>query len=266
MVKLTVMSHIYNESYLLPFWLSHHKQFFDDGLIIDYCSTDNSIEIINKICPTWKVITTKNIINGKPNFGCIEVDKEIIEHEKNIDGYKITLNTTEFLFSRQDIHITKNNLCDEVYSMEPYTVTNNITTSDIYPKTIQELLDCIDYIDITKDRLYRGYRFLHNKESLNYDIGRHTVNESIYKVNKQNDFFIIYVRDLLININMINRRLQINNNVPERDRKWGAGFQHHINYEQLLQFHNDLIQITKPITTPEFKYVYDIIKNYNNYY
>ena len=61
MNKLTVISHIYNEEYLLPFWLQYHSKIFNDGIIIDYYSTDNSINIINKICPNWKIIKTKNI-------------------------------------------------------------------------------------------------------------------------------------------------------------------------------------------------------------
>ena len=52
---LTVISHIFNEEYLLPFWLENHKNMFDHGIIIDYCSTDSSVEIIKKYCPTWEL-------------------------------------------------------------------------------------------------------------------------------------------------------------------------------------------------------------------
>lgn len=63
MNTLTLISHIFNEEYLLPFWLEHHSKIFDNGIIIDYYSTDRSIEIINKFCPTWTVIKTKNLNN-----------------------------------------------------------------------------------------------------------------------------------------------------------------------------------------------------------
>jgi hypothetical protein len=33
---ITVISHIFNEEYLLPFWLEHHRTIFDHGIIIDY--------------------------------------------------------------------------------------------------------------------------------------------------------------------------------------------------------------------------------------
>ena len=32
--KTTLISHIFNEEYLLPFWLRHHKNMFDEIIII----------------------------------------------------------------------------------------------------------------------------------------------------------------------------------------------------------------------------------------
>ena len=48
-LKKTCLIHIYNEEYLLPFWLNHHKDIFDDIIIIDYNSTDKSLEICKEI-------------------------------------------------------------------------------------------------------------------------------------------------------------------------------------------------------------------------
>jgi hypothetical protein len=92
--KITVLTNVYNEEYLLPFWLEHHKHMFDHGIIVDYRSTDRSMEICKAICPTWTIITTTN-----ENYGALAVDKEFMELETKIDGIKIVLNTTEFLCS-----------------------------------------------------------------------------------------------------------------------------------------------------------------------
>ncbi len=87
----TVISHIYNEEYILPWWLEHHKKIFDHGIIIDYASTDRSLEIIKEICPTWEVVQSKNA-----EFNAMAVDVEVLEYERKIEGWRICLNVTEF--------------------------------------------------------------------------------------------------------------------------------------------------------------------------
>ena len=46
MAQKTVLCHFYNEEWILPFWLKHHREIFDHGIMIDYNSTDRSVEII----------------------------------------------------------------------------------------------------------------------------------------------------------------------------------------------------------------------------
>ena len=93
-MKKTLISHFYNEAYLLPWWLKHHKEYFDHGIMIDYHSTDNSRKIIERICPTWEIITTRN-----ERFEAVSVDAEVMDIESSVESWKITLNTTEFLVS-----------------------------------------------------------------------------------------------------------------------------------------------------------------------
>ena len=97
-IRTTIISHIYNEEYLLPFWLNHHKDMVDHGVIIDYRSTDNSLSIIKQTCPTWEIITTRNSC-----FKASDIDSEVMDIENKIEGIKIVLNTTEFLFSPKPI-------------------------------------------------------------------------------------------------------------------------------------------------------------------
>ncbi|MBJ3789276.1 glycosyltransferase family 2 protein, partial [Bacillus sp. OA1] len=44
-MKKTIISHFYNEEYLLPWWLMHHTKIFDHGILINRGSTDRSVEI-----------------------------------------------------------------------------------------------------------------------------------------------------------------------------------------------------------------------------
>ena len=92
-MKKTVISHFYNEEHLLPWWLNHHKQIFDHGILIDYHSTDRSMEIIREICPDWELRYTRNRF-----FDSDVIDQEVMDIEKGLEGWRMCLNTTEFLY------------------------------------------------------------------------------------------------------------------------------------------------------------------------
>jgi hypothetical protein len=64
-MSITVISHIFNEEYYLPFWLEYHSKIFTNGIIIDYYSTDNSVKIIESFCPHWKIIKKEEVFNEK---------------------------------------------------------------------------------------------------------------------------------------------------------------------------------------------------------
>ncbi|MFT3731662.1 MAG: glycosyltransferase family 2 protein [Hyphomicrobium sp.] len=92
MPKRVVISHFFNESYLLPWWLRHHREIFDHGVLIDYHSTDNSIEICRELVPHWEVVTSENA-----KFAAFLCDFEVMKHEQRFPGaWKLALNTTEF--------------------------------------------------------------------------------------------------------------------------------------------------------------------------
>ena len=94
----TILSHFYNEEYLLPFWLEHHKKIFDHGILIDYHSNDRSVEIIKTICPNWEVVKSRNEF-----FGATSIDREVEDIEIKINGWRICLNTTEFIIGNFNI-------------------------------------------------------------------------------------------------------------------------------------------------------------------
>lgn len=97
-----VISHFYNESYLLPFWLEHHIAIFDHGILINHGSTDNSVEIIKKIAPNWEIIDS-----SIENFDPYLTDFEVQKIEEKTKGWKIALNITEFIWGDLDQLITQ---------------------------------------------------------------------------------------------------------------------------------------------------------------
>lgn len=96
-VQKLIVSHFYNEAYLLPWWLEHHREMFDHGILIDNHSTDRSVEICRELVPDWEIVTSAN-----EAFSGIMCDFEVMKHEERYpDAWKIVLNTTEFLVGGQ---------------------------------------------------------------------------------------------------------------------------------------------------------------------
>jgi hypothetical protein len=92
MVQRVVISHFFNEAYLLPWWLKHHREIFDHGVLIDYASTDESVAICKELVPHWEVVPSENA-----SFAAILCDFEVMKHESRFpNAWKLALNTTEF--------------------------------------------------------------------------------------------------------------------------------------------------------------------------
>lgn len=78
---------------MLPWWIEHHRKVFSNALLLNYASSDRSVEIIRDMAPrSWKIIESRN-----KNFTPSEIDQEVMELERTVSGTKIVLNTTEFL-------------------------------------------------------------------------------------------------------------------------------------------------------------------------
>jgi len=92
-MRRVVISHFFNEAYMLTWWLRHHREIFDHGVLIDYASTDASVDICRELVPGWEIIPSENA-----QFSAILCDFEVMKHEQRFSNtWKIVLNTTEFL-------------------------------------------------------------------------------------------------------------------------------------------------------------------------
>lgn len=162
----TLISHFYNEEYLLPHWLTSHKKLFDYGILINYFSTDKSVEIIRSICPDWKIVDTRNKM-----FNSVTCDDEVKDIETTVTGIKVAINITEFL--RGDIRgLFKLDLPSECrYKMlKCFLVVDHSPEKNLLQdgKNILEV-----YSHGNELSLYRGVRFIHNFPCGKYDYGRH---------------------------------------------------------------------------------------------
>ena len=88
----TVLTHFFNEEYLLPWWLEHHVRLFDHGVLVDHGSTDGSADICRRIAPHWRLVRSR-----LDRFDPFLTDFELMGHEEPLPGWKIVLTVTEFL-------------------------------------------------------------------------------------------------------------------------------------------------------------------------
>jgi len=212
MPKLTVLTNVYNEEYLLPFWLEHHKGLFDHGIVVDYRSTDSSLDIVRRICPTWEIRTTKN-----SHFDAQNIDAEFMEIEQTVPGYKIVLNTTEFLLGVSDLRTLLPETDMNAYPLQCLTaISSRVGT---YPADRQELFSEIERVEPVR----RVIRTVHSHPHGNYPVGRHHPG---VPVTGHLPVYVMWFGFHPWNEKILQRKLQIKHNIPERDKRSGAGFHH----------------------------------------
>src|SRR5262245_56898307 len=90
--KLTVICHFRNEEVFLQYWLRHHTRLFDHGVLIDYASTDQSLDVIRQLAPHWEVRPSRNT-----QYHSISIHAEVMDVEKELSGWKMCLNVTELV-------------------------------------------------------------------------------------------------------------------------------------------------------------------------
>lgn len=221
----TVITHFYNEEYLLPWWLTHHKQMFDHGILIDYASTDRSCDIIKEICPHWQIIQSQN-----KEFGSLEVDDEIYEIEKSIEGWRIALTITEFLTG--NMKVLENKQSDDLY-IESILLIDEPSNFFIEPDPNKSLLQQRTFgvyppvveINFLNKGLRRFSKFAkpHRRGG-----GRHYFDEPV-----DPDFLISCCLFSPYTDAFVKRKMQIQTRIPQRDKDLSFGWHHLVTREML---------------------------------
>jgi UDP-glucose 4-epimerase len=154
--------------------------------------------------------------------------------ENDIEGIKIVLNTTEFLFCKnqiKDLFIDSvNPVSYSINAVSPYSV-NTYNINNNY-ELFRNLLN--DDICYHHDRY--GVRLVHNFNNGRYGIGRHTTCNPTILTNKAH---IIWFGYYPMNDNLLKRKLQIQQNIPERDKILGHGSHHLFNKDKMLSINNE---------------------------
>lgn len=211
-MKKTLISHFYNEEYLLPWFLRHHQQVFDHGIMINYGSTDRSVEIIREICPTWDIIESRN-----EWFDPGPVDQEVMDIERSIDGWRICLNVTEQLIG--DYSILDNATEDQFLIPTLVFVDRELNDELTYDQPLyMQRQDGFAYWDQEGKCFYeRQARSMHRQAIQYPGMGRHFTNYSTEKLA------VFYYGWCPLNETAVGRKLGIGDKIPD----WVVAGRHH---------------------------------------
>jgi hypothetical protein len=252
----TVITHFYNEEYLLPWWINHHKKLFDHGIMINHHSTDRSVEICKELCPShWKIVDSIN-----NDFNANACDNEVKEYEKTVDGFKLTLTVTEFLLSPMSLNeINEKIFVDDVQ----YLKTFGVCMVDIFPHicpSYEKSLIEQKHHGIIENNIFQELvgRYYHNQSFGDYGPGRHNLN-NYYTTITSNEIFVLKYKFSPWNESMIQRMEQIGSKVPQSDLSKGWGRFHTLSRQDFINdYYNNFIDnaynLTKNIT---FKAAFD---------
>ena len=253
MKNLVLFSYFYNEEYLLPWWCEHHKKIFDHAILIDYESTDKSVDIIKSICPTWEIRKST-----QSQFLAKTSDLEIMYAEGSIGpAYKLALGITEFLMVNKDFKdrliYHEKNLQEKHHIFEFALSILRYTMVDSSPNK-NPTHD--DHLFKQKYTVYKGineingmYRQLHNSVCGQYIQGRHGSKIGVKDANakglshpgEQIDILpedkgsILWYGFSPWNKKMRSRKKSMSDKIPKTDHERGYGSQHFWNDNKLQE-------------------------------
>jgi hypothetical protein len=251
-MKLTLISHFFSEALLLPSWIKHHAEVFDEAILIDHHSTDNSVEIAKSLIPSnWKIITTRlSDFNAQAN------DHEIEDIEASVSGWKMTLNTTEFLFCPNFKEFLA-----EKERQHPDMLAFGTRAVSLVDKEELPIENPI-WVNRTNGILnfepgkptIRPWRFIHKAPRANYVTGRHGVHVPNMCLPEFLHLHFVYSPWP----QCIPRKMQIQTRIPESDKAARLGFQHNVNEVELNYHYNETLMASYDLMSePVFKQCYD---------
>jgi len=244
----TLITHFYNEEYLLPFWIKHHRDVFDAAILINYKSTDNSVSLIKQLAPSsWKVVDSRN-----ENFDAQLCDLEVMQYEKIVEGWKIALNVTEFFVcpnlelieqecEKNDLNGFRTSGVVMVDNHADLEINPNISLVD--QKTFGFLESSFDfnahklawYSEPSRSRIY------HKCKTGLYFPGRHK--SFLSKIpHVMNSAYTMWYGFSPWNQEFLKRKKQISRKLDPSDIKRGWGIQHILGHSDLNKIKNSFLE------------------------
>lgn len=215
----TVITHIYNEAFLLPIWLRHHREKFDHGIIVDYGSTDNPLEIVRELTPHWEFRNT-----GLDSFQADVLDSVINSIEQRVVGTRIVLTVTEFLLGQP-------RKAERRYLIPQVVLVNMDDALQFDPQQPFHKQVTWGVGSDTESTAPWWSRSMHQVPTAYGADGSMTGRH--YHGIDNGEYLIYRVSNCYVSPEMFDRRLQIQHRIPEQDKHRQMGVQHH-NWNQGL--------------------------------
>ena len=220
---------------------------FDTATIIDYGSTDGTMDLISKLAPSkWKVIGRTS-----SEFNAEECDRDVKEVEEGLPGWKIALNATEFLVF-PEMRSVLNNL--EARSKSAVRISGYVMAdpSDIHHDALDsgETLWSKYHFGVPEHELHRHYppsdtsrpvgRLMHSNSSGQYLTGRHAWQKDDGELPRSVASILWYGFSPWTKT-LVDRKIQIRNRMPAKDLQAGGGQKSNWHYYDRI----DLIERTR---------------------
>ena len=244
----TVITHFYNEEYLLPWWINHHKKLFDYGIMINHNSTDRSVEICKQMCPhNWKIVDT-TLTEFKTEY----LDCEVKFYESTVTGFKTVLTLTEFFMPPMSLDDLNSRMIKED---KKYMRTIGVCMVDMFPDNLPTYDKPLfsqkhhGMISGYKHPLHRYDedafktmygRHYHNDRFGKYGPGRHWVWDEVDHAIFPEDVFILKYKYSPWNDTSINRIMQFAPKITMEDLEKGWCTPHMLVKEEHWSLYNYL--------------------------
>ncbi len=258
--NLCILTHVYNEEMLIVPWMKHHSMFARELIVIDHHSTDKTVELVNKYAPylydKYKVVTTK-----LDCFDAALVDQEVMELETTRESeWVFTLNVTEFIWHFDLPYLLENTSADAI-GFRAFMMVDPVSRCPKEPSDLSGFIwhnRTYGYRDDGSALASRRARFMHRKEHGSYALGRHGVNIPNHDFQEHYNILFAHFSPWP---ESRQRKLQIQDRIPLKDKQAGSGIQHLQTPESLngLYWH-ELTKAKDLLTTDQ-----DFAKNYNRY-
>lgn len=229
--QVLLVSHHRNEEMLMPFFIIQHAPMFDHAILIDFISTDKTLEILDKYAPpSWRV---ENSTIGEV-FDAIKTDQQVMVWEQQYpDDWTLALTTTEFLVHpnfRSELyrHQIRNPRPVIRHYRVWYMMGNDTTPLRHFTSLVNQRHQFLDSEPIFIRFLHVGTSFTHK-----YDYGRHNYTEVRRKRQKKNrkpqeisheGFIMKWVWTPWPEV--AQRKLDVGKTIPQSDQERGFGTHH----------------------------------------